>query len=232
MTDNCSNCPLRDIADAISSANDDAPEFVEISRDEKLAFSSIKGSNLFGVCSGILGRQHLLSDGRRSIVELFMKGDIIRGENVPRNTEVIALTACRLVNLDVAELERLRRSSQKVDTAYQRCIEKQNCILAEHCADISKKTPPERVASFLIEYAKRRQEEEGNANEMSMKLLGKDIGEYLALETETVSRSYAKLRQSGVLSLLKPGMITVTDQKKLHKIADGGMPRKRKANTH
>jgi len=231
MTDNCTTCPLRDIAEAISIAGNEAPEPVEINRDEKLAFSSVKNSNLFGVCSGILGRQHLLSDGRRSIVELFMKGDIIRGDSVPRNTEVIALTPCKLVSLDTKELDRLRRSSHKVDAAYQRCIENQNCILAEHCADISKKTPPERVASFLIEYAKRKMDDDGDMNKVAMKLLGKDIGEYLALETETVSRSYAKLKESGVLSLLKPGMITVTDQKKLREIADGGMPRKRKAST-
>lgn len=230
MTSHCSICALQDIAKAVSDATSETREPDKLERNQKLLFQHSNGFVTYGVCSGILARRHLLSDGRRSIVELFMKGDIIRGEHIPRFTEIIALTYCEVISFNSGTLQKIRRSSERADSAYLECIENQNCILAQHCADISKKTPPERVASFLIEYAARKQCKTLDEAEISVSMLGKDIGEYLALETETVSRSYAKLKKNGVLSLTKPGKVEVADYEKLQEIADGGMPRKRKVS--
>jgi CRP/FNR family transcriptional regulator len=49
-----------------------------------------------------------------------------------------------------------------------------------------------------------------------------DIGDFLGLTTETVSRSFTLLKTSGVISLKAGGKVELTDRAGLEEIAEGG----------
>jgi CRP/FNR family transcriptional regulator len=48
-----------------------------------------------------------------------------------------------------------------------------------------------------------------------------DIGDFLGLTTETVSRTFTRLKQDGSISLLQGGKVALSDRARLKDIAEG-----------
>ena len=48
-----------------------------------------------------------------------------------------------------------------------------------------------------------------------------DIGDYLGLTTETVSRTFTQLRKSGLITLLSDGKVQLNGRERLEEIAEG-----------
>jgi CRP/FNR family transcriptional regulator len=48
-----------------------------------------------------------------------------------------------------------------------------------------------------------------------------DIGDYLGLTTETVSRTFTQLKQGGSINLLQGGKVELNDRARLEDIAEG-----------
>ena len=48
-----------------------------------------------------------------------------------------------------------------------------------------------------------------------------DIGDYLGLTTETVSRTFTQLKSNGVIRLLSAGKVELVDREGLEALAEG-----------
>lgn len=193
-----------------------------------LDVSSHSGDGMIAICAGILGLQHMLSDGRRTLTELFMQGDLISEERVPDGTQIVALTNARIA-LDPLRGETSSQPNLVERTrAYSQRLGRQSRILCDHCADVAMKTPPERLAAFLCEYCKRHPVCESAEQHTNVQLSRNDIASYIASEPETVSRSFSRLIETGAIQLQGRYNLRVNDEAKLQRIADGGLPRQRR----
>jgi CRP/FNR family nitrogen fixation transcriptional regulator len=61
----------------------------------------------------------------------------------------------------------------------------------------------ERIAAFLIDMSERQ----GDLQQVELPMSRADIGDYLGLTIETVSRVFSKLKQKGIIRL--PGLRSV-----------------------
>jgi CRP-like cAMP-binding protein len=77
----------------------------------------------------------------------------------------------------------------------------------------------ERVAHFLVEIGELRAMNHIDTDPFKLHLTRQEIGDYLGLTLETVSRSFTKLRQLRILALVGTDAVAVLDQKRLRALA-------------
>ena len=81
---------------------------------------------------------------------------------------------------------------------------------------LGRKTATERVASFLLEMQERMQ----MSASINLPMTRRDIGDYLGLALETVSRALSQLREEGTVALPDARNIRVEKRSKLQNLAD------------
>ncbi|MEM7669254.1 MAG: Crp/Fnr family transcriptional regulator [Pseudomonadota bacterium] len=184
--------------------------------------------------SGTVGIEYTVDNGRRSIAELFHSGDLVnmrRHERQPQG-RLIALGDCSLLSLDIRDFETCARHHGDVTAAYNRRIEDQVGRMRDHANDLAVKTPLERIVSVLFELRRWPGASLGQAREVALPILRKDIAAYVGIKPETVSRALRRLLEAG---LIKSGTteresIVLIDPPSLRRIANGGeMSRRRES---
>jgi CRP/FNR family nitrogen fixation transcriptional regulator len=68
----------------------------------------------------------------------------------------------------------------------------------EHLLVLGRQNAIERVAAFLVDMAERQ----GGLRQIELPMSRMDIGDYLGLTIETVSRVFTRLKDKGVIRLL------------------------------
>jgi CRP/FNR family nitrogen fixation transcriptional regulator len=153
----------------------------------------------YQVIEGAVRTHKLLSDGRRQIGAFHLPGDIFGLENgdVHRFTaEAIVDTTVRLVKRQ--SLERMA----KTDPAMVQSLLTMTTANLEHVENhlllLGRNTARERVAAFLLEMNGRLIA----ASVIALPMNRRDIGDYLGLTTETVSRVFNAFQRTGYLRFL------------------------------
>jgi CRP/FNR family transcriptional regulator, nitrogen fixation regulation protein len=153
----------------------------------------------YQVRTGAVRSYKLLSDGRRQIGAFHLEGDMFGLEKgaVHRFTaEAVVDTTVRLIG---------RRSLENAadhDASVMRNLISKTSSNLEHAENhlllLGRKTALERVAAFLVEMDKRLTA----AGVMTLPMGRQDIGDYLGLTIETVSRALSQLRGEGILDFI------------------------------
>jgi CRP/FNR family transcriptional regulator, nitrogen fixation regulation protein len=187
-------------------------------------FTYKKGTEIFGenepsdyvyqVKAGAVRSYKLLSDGRRQIGAFHLVGDIFGMANgaVHRFTaEAVVDTTVRLIkrqSLDKAA------DSDAVIACNLLSMTNSNLEHAEnHMLLLGRKNALERVVAFLVEMDRRL----APTGAMALPMTRRDIGDYLGLTLETVSRAISQLHGEGVLAFIGTTQreIVIRDRKRL-----------------
>jgi CRP/FNR family nitrogen fixation transcriptional regulator len=165
---------------------------------------------VYQVIEGAVRSHKLLSGGRRQIGAFPLPGDVFGYEN----GEVHRFTAEAIVDSSVRHVKRrtLEREA-KNDAVLVGTLLKITTDNLQHVENhlllLGRQSAPERVAAFLLEMHDRLK----SAGAMAMPMTRRDIGDYLGLSLETVSRVLSRYQRQGYLKLAGPMQreITVTD---------------------
>jgi CRP/FNR family transcriptional regulator, nitrogen fixation regulation protein len=154
---------------------------------------------VYQVKTGAVRSYKLLSDGRRQIGAFHLSGDIFGLENgdVHRfTTEALVETTVRLIRREHLE------ETADGDAVVARNLLSMTTSNLEHAENhmllLGRKTSMEKVAAFLLEMDKRLPA----AQVMALPMSRRDIGDYLGLTVETVSRALSCLHEQGVLGFI------------------------------
>jgi CRP/FNR family nitrogen fixation transcriptional regulator len=150
---------------------------------------------IYRVIRGAVRTTRLLSDGRRQIGDFYYAGDIIGLEAGPTHRfsaealgcceiQVIRKSALKLYGAEGIEIERMIWS--QTTRELQRT--------QEHVMLLGRKSACEKVASFLLDMARRFR---GEVAELPMGR--QDMADYLGLTIETVSRMVTQLQADGMV---------------------------------
>ncbi len=177
---------------------------------------------VFSISTGCLKCFKLLPDGRRQITGFLFPGDFLglaRSETYTSSVEAVTpATLCRM------ERSELKKFAETIPNLNRRLHELASEALAEVQGQIvllGRKTAQERLATFLLTLS-RRAGERGNAtNPVDVPMSRDDIGDFLGLTTETVSRTFSRLRKEGLIGMDKDKRIEILDFEGLSDIAEG-----------
>lgn len=222
----CFGCAVRELAVCGSLESSALRAFkqtgssVEFEGGETVVFEGDRAANVYSLTSGLLRLSKILPDGRRQIGGFLFPGDflgITMEEEHAFTAEAVApSTLCRFprrqFDVFVVEHPELERRLYAV-AAHELAAARQQLVL------LGRKTATERVASFLLMLTSRCPAS-GDGDEVELPMSRADIGDYLGLRIETVSREISGLKASRVIKLTGRQRFKVIDPMRLQHLAE------------
>lgn len=175
-----------------------------VKRGESLYRGGDKFASLYVVHSGFFKTEQMLEDGRQQVIGFHMPGELMGLEAIEGDVHI-----CRSVALEDSEvcvIPYSRLSDGGRDKALlQRQFHKamSHAIGRQHIAMLLLGTmrASERVARFLLMLSERLAGLGYSPSEFHLRMTRRDIGSYLGMNLETVSRILTKLQKAGFIDV-------------------------------
>ena len=145
-------------------------------------------------------------DGREQILGFPMPGDILGMEAIDggaHSTTVIALDLCAIVEIPFEAVEALAAENPAVARfLYHRMSA---ALRDEHgwMAALGLLNADERVAAFLLDLSQRFSARGFSARRFMLRMTRAEIGSFLGLTLETVSRVFSRFQKLGLLNVTR-----------------------------
>ncbi len=188
-----------------------ATEF-SYTKDEEIYGEGEPAEYVYQVINGAVRTYKLLSDGRRQIGAFHLPGDVFGLESGMTHrlaAEAIIDTTVRLVKR--RSLEQAAGSDVQVARKLWTMTAGELRHAEDHMLLLGRKSAMERVANFLLEMDRRL----AVAGMMALPMCRRDIGDYLGLTLETVSRALSQLHGEGVLGFSGARQIVLRNRQRL-----------------
>jgi len=224
----CSACTVRGMTICAPLDNQELAQVsalmtsVELTAGAPLFDEGEAAGNVYNVTSGTLKVYKLLPDGRRQVTGFLFPGDFLglaKQETYAFSAE--AVTPCGLCRFPRPKLENLMQRVPKIEQRLLGIASNELVAAQEQMLLLGRKTAREKIASFLLMLSKRAQHRGQAADPVLVPMSRTDIGDYLGLTTETVSRSFTQLKQDGVIQLLPNHQVKLAQREALEDIAGG-----------
>jgi CRP/FNR family nitrogen fixation transcriptional regulator len=184
-------------------------------KDEEIYGEDEPSEYVYQVISGSVRSYKLLSDGRRQIGAFYLPGDVfgLESGSVHRLTaEAVVDTTVRLVKRH--SLEQAAGITVQVARSLWTMTAGELRHAEDHMLLLGRKSAMERVANFLLEMDRRL----AATGMMALPMCRRDIGDYLGLTLETVSRALSQLHSDGVLGFSGARQIVLRNRQRLRNL--------------
>lgn len=171
-------------------------------RGEFLFNQGDKFSSIFAVRSGSLKTFSVTDEGEEQITGFHLPSEVVGLSGM--DTDIYPVSAQVLETTSICEIpfDRLDELSVKLPQLRRQLMR----IMSREIRDdqqmmllLSKKTADERIATFLINLSARFRARGYSANQFRLAMSRNEIGNYLGLAVETVSRVFTRFQQNGLL---------------------------------
>lgn len=159
---------------------------------------------LYVVYSGFLKTVLIDEQGHEQVLAFPMKGDVLGIDGIHGKryaTEVVALTTCEVLILPFKTLTALGKSDYALEAAFhsvmcRELVREQNMV-----ATLSALQAEARIARFLVQLSERFSALGYSASRFTLRMTRSDIGSYLGLTLETVSRTLSAMDAAGLIAV-------------------------------
>jgi CRP/FNR family transcriptional regulator len=161
-------------------------------------------NNLYFVRTGSLKSVVLLDDGREQVTGFHLAGDVLGVDAISSPThpsEALALEDTHVCAIPFAQLTRLSQRVERLQTYVQRLLAREVVRDQGLLLLLGRMQADERVAAFLINISKRFKARGYSPVDFTLSMAREEIGNYLGLTLETVSRCFSRLKSNRVLSV-------------------------------
>src|SRR5262245_4799048 len=182
-------------------------------------------THVYRIETGAIALNKVLADGRRQVIGFAYPGDLI-GLGV-EGAHVINAQAVKPTRVRCLSLATLRQSIAEDPTLAIKLYEavaRELAAARDLMLTTGQRSAVERVASFLVALSRRNQRHGQDPTRFELPMTRTDIGDFLGLTIETVSRTFSKLKQLGLIELPLSHQVRVRDLQELKRRADGEAP--------
>jgi CRP/FNR family transcriptional regulator, anaerobic regulatory protein len=157
----------------------------------------------------------LLPDGRRQILGFVLPGDYVGISMYPnRKYTCQALGSTTALRLDLQTFRKAVLGDRAMlkdllDLAHRQLDGQYELMMTVGC-----KLSEQKIAWFLLDFKECWERVHGACEDISLPMTRSDIGDYLGLTIETVSRNFTKLAHENVI-VLEPHAVRVIDPERL-----------------
>ena len=178
------------------------------------------------VLSGAIAGYKATADGRRQIVGFFFPGDLVGltvGERYVYGAE--AVDRASVCSVPRSRIQELSRQSPTLREDLLVAFDREVSAAQERLMWLGRKTARERLACFLLECARRTGTPGADGSQtVPLPMSQLEIGDYLGLASETVSRALAQLARDGAIEVLRPfAGVVIRDRRRLEATTDEGV---------
>lgn len=177
---------------------------------------------LFRLIGGTVSTSLVTENGDRRVTGFLSEGDYFGSifSDCYRTTAE-AITDCTLVCYGRRRLSSKEVCSSTYGQIVLDALANELSIAEDHVLLLGGVTACSRVAAFLLYLSKRAAQRGEPENPISIPMTRYHIADFLGTTPESVSRCLTKLKQSGVIRMDTPDMITLVDQCALSNIPRG-----------
>ncbi len=178
--------------------------------------------SLFNVTDGVVKLFKLLPDGRRQVTGFLFAGDflgIAMNDTYAYSAECV--TPTKLCRFPRRALEKLLEEFPHMEKRLLGLASNELVQAQDQMVLLGRKTAKEKLCSFLLSLSSRARERGEDGHMILLPMSRADIGDYLGLTTETVSRTFTSLKSSNVIRLKEGGQVELPDLDELEELAEG-----------
>ncbi len=207
----CSQCNLRELCLPVGLTEADVERVDEligvrrkIKRGQHLYRAGDEFEAIYAIRTGFFKTDVILEDGRDQVTGFQMAGEILGmdGIGTDRHTcNATALEDAEVCLIPFGELETLSREINALQHHFHKVMSRE--IVREHGVMMLLGTmrAEERLAAFLLNMSQRFMSRGYSASEFHLRMTREEIGSYLGLKLETVSRAFSRFQDEGLVSV-------------------------------
>ncbi len=207
----CSNCNLRELCMPLG-LNESEMERVDevvatrrkVARGDNLFRNGDKFNALYAIRTGFFKTRISAEDGRDQVTGFQMAGEIIGLDGIVSDHHTCDAVALEDAEVCVMPFDRIEELSREI-TSLQRHVHKimSREIVRENGVMLllGSMRAEERLAAFLLNLVQRLHARGFSQSELVLRMTREEIGSYLGLKLETVSRTFSKFVEEGIVEV-------------------------------
>ena len=229
---NCKDCSLSGLCLPLSLNMQDMESLDEIvkrgrplRKGETLFRQGDPFNSVFAIRSGALRTFSVTDAGEEQITGFHLPSELVGLSGMDTETYPVSAQALETTSVCEIPFERLDELSVLLPQLRRQLMR----IMSREIRDdqqmmllLSKKTADERIATFLINLSARFSARGFSANQFRLPMSRNEIGNYLGLAVETVSRVFTRCQASGLLEA-EGKEVRILDSIRLCALAGGNM---------
>jgi len=207
----CSNCNLRELCMPVGLSDTDMQRIDDIvatrrkiKRGTPLFRNGERFTSLYAIRTGFFKTCVATEDGRDQVTGFQMAGEIIGLDGIVNDHHTCDAVALEDAEVCVMPFERIEDLSREV-TSLQHHVHKimSREIVREHGVMLllGSMRAEERLAAFLLNLVQRLHARGFSQSELVLRMTRDEIGSYLGLKLETVSRTFSKFVEEGLVEV-------------------------------
>ena len=226
----CSGCNLRESCLPVGLTDEELEHIDErlvtvlrkVAHGETLFRAGDRFDSLFEIWTGFFKTVIATSQGREQVTGFQMGGELMGLDGIGTglySVDAIALEDSQVCVIPYGELENLGREVPSLQKQFHRIMSRE--IVNDHSImlHLGSMHAEERVAAFLLDLTDRLRTRGFSAFSVVLRMSREEIGSYLGLTLETVSRTFSKFQASGLL-FVRQRQIQITDPVGLQHLLD------------
>jgi CRP/FNR family transcriptional regulator, anaerobic regulatory protein len=207
----CSNCNLRELCMPVGLDNADLEKIDEvvatrkkIAKGETLFRNGDAFTSLYAIRTGFFKTSISAEDGRDQVTGFQMAGEIMGLDGIVsehHTCDAIALEDAEVCVMPFDRIEELSREVKALQTHVHKIMSRE--IVREHGVMLllGSMRAEERLAAFLLNLVQRLHARGFSQSELVLRMTREEIGSYLGLKLETVSRTFSKFVEDGIVEV-------------------------------
>ncbi len=207
----CSSCNLKELCMPLGLTPDELDRVDEVvaarrkvKRGTTLFRTGERFTSLFAIRTGFFKTSVVSEDGKDQVTGFQMAGEIIGLDGIVNDQHTCDAVALEDAEVCVMPFDRVEEISRDV-ISLQRHVHKimSREIVREHGVMLllGSMRAEERLAAFLLNLVQRLNARGFSKTELVLRMTREEIGSYLGLKLETVSRTFSKFVEDGIVEV-------------------------------
>lgn len=209
----CSTCHLKDLCLPCGLTGSDVERLDElrfarrrIHEGQHLYHEGEKFQFIYAVRSGTFKSSLMLKDGREQVTGFQMAGELLGLDGLAAGKHASSATAledAEICAIPYAHLSELAAGTPDLQHVISRLMSRE--IVREHSLMmlLGSMNAEERLAAFLLNVSQRMKARGYSASEFHLRMSRAEIGSFLGMKLETVSRTFSAFQQQRLLDVDK-----------------------------
>jgi CRP/FNR family transcriptional regulator len=226
----CSSCNLRELCLPVGLSSPDLAKLDSlvatrrtVGRGQTLFRIGDRFEAVYAVRTGFFKTRVSAEDGRDQVTGFQMAGELLGLDGIStdrHSCDAVALEDSQVCTIPYEQLESLSREFTALQHQFHKIMSRE--IVRDHGVMLllGNMRAEERLAAFLLNLTQRLHARGFSPSALVLRMTREEIGSYLGLKLETVSRTFSKFQDDGILEV-RQRHIRIVDQAALQRLVNG-----------
>jgi CRP/FNR family transcriptional regulator, anaerobic regulatory protein len=207
----CSNCNLRELCMPLGFSENEMKKIDDVVKTRRrvkqgdlLFGDGDTFTSLYAIRTGVFKTSVSTEDGREQVIGFQMAGEIVGLDGIVNDAHscnAVALEDAEVCVMPFSNIEDLSREfpelQRHVHKIMSREIVRENKVMML----LGNMRAEERLAAFLLNLVQRLHARGFSQSEIVLRMTREEIGSYLGMKLETVSRTFSKFSDEGIIQV-------------------------------